>query len=232
MDVASGFGPPTILNETPYVLATAAIVTAGLLLANFLYDRGMPNYLTRKIGHAAGGLAFLLGAFWYSSAFWPIILSTSFGSVMLVTHYRKPDLFRGVGGNGRQDGAISEVWFPFIAVPVFLISWQWLQKPMLGIACLLFMAWGDGLTGLVRSYVYHKSAKGWWGSLAMLAACLIIAVLFIVPLWVGLTGAVVAVLAEQVFGRQGIVRWGDDNWAIPALSLGVILGLMALHGEL
>ncbi len=125
---------------------------------------------------------------------------------------------------------MAEVWFPLVAIPVFTISWLWLNKPAVSVASLLFMAWGDGVTGLVRSFVYHKAVKGLWGSLAMLCACLAIALVFIRPFWIGVAASVVAVITERTFGEYGILKWGDDNWAIPLASMATILGLTALTG--
>ena len=36
-------------------------------------------------------------------------------------------------------------------------------------------------------------------------------------------------IAEQSFGEYGIFKWGDDNWAIPVISMITILGLMAIN---
>ena len=127
---------------------------------------------------------------------------------------------------------MAEVWFAFIAIPVFGISWLWLNKPGVSVTSLLFMAWGDGVTGLVRSQVYHRPVKGLWGSLAMLCVCLSISWVFIRPFWIGLASSVLAVITEWVFGDIGVLKWADDNWAIPLVSMGAILGLMAAVGNL
>jgi dolichol kinase len=94
------------------------------------------------------------------------------------------------------------------------------------------MAWGDCLTGLVRSQVYGRAVKGLWGSLAMLVVCLIIAWSFIHPFWIGLLGVVVATVTEYAFGDTGHVKWADDNWAVPVVSLAVVLGIFAATGNL
>jgi dolichol kinase len=67
---------------------------------------------------------------------------------------------------------MAEVWFAWIAVPVFAIGWLWLDQPFVTISCLLFMAWGDCVTGLIRAQVYGRPVKGLWGSAAMLIVCL------------------------------------------------------------
>jgi phytol kinase len=176
--------------------------------------------------------AFLTMIFAFSSAFWPIILAFSFGLLLWLARLRRPGTFRGVGGSGRNPNVMAEVWFAWTAVPIFAIGWLWLKQPFITISCLLFMAWGDCVTGLIRAEVYHKPVKGLWGSLGMLAVCLVISWTFIKPFWIGALGAVIATITEWAFGDVGIIKWADDNWAIPAISLGAILGIAAGTGNL
>jgi hypothetical protein len=208
----------------------AAVALAGLLVSNRLYDQGIPHYVSRKLGHAIGGIAFLLCGRFFSTAVWPICLAAGFSLLLGGARLLRPLAFRGVGGGARGGHVLAEVWFPAVAIPVFGVGWYWLKLPAVAVACLLFMAWGDCVTGLVRFKVYGRPVKGIWGSLAMLVVCLAIAGFMIRPFWVGAVGAGIAVLSEWAFGDAGVIKWGDDNWAIPATSLAAIAGLMAaLH---
>ncbi len=220
-----------LINEFPLVMLVVGTVSAGLWVSNIAYDHKVPQYLSRKIGHGAGGLAYL-ASFVLSSPLWPLIISAGLGSLLLIAHLYKPNTFRGVGGSGRQKQILSEVWFAWVAVPVYLVGWMWLNRPEVAVASLLFMAWGDGITGLVRWRVYHKPAKGIWGSLAMFCTCVVISWVFIKPVWIGIVASVVATFAERVFGDYGYIKWGDDNWAIPLVSTIVLLGLMVLNGNI
>jgi len=218
----------SMLSEIPYAVMVLGVVLVGLWISNVLYDLKVPHYLSRKVGHGAGGVGFLLCGCLFSSAFWPIALSGSFALVLSGARIFKPGTFRGVGGSGRVGNVKSEVWFAAIGVPVFAVGWLWLDRPFVAVSCLLFMAWGDCLTGLVRYRVYGKPVKGLWGSVAMLVVCLVVAAAFLRPFWIGAFGAVVAVITERLFGDVGIVKWADDNWAIPVASLACILILLAL----
>lgn len=220
-----------IIAEGPYAVLVVAVVILGLWASNFAYDRGLPHYISRKIGHVLGGWAFTIGVLFFSSAAWPIILSALFSAVLFAARLLRPQTFRGVGGSSRE-GALSEVWFALVALPVFAVSWLWLQRPFVALACLLFMAWGDCVTGLVRTKFYHRPNKGLRGSLAMLLLCLLIAWVLIKPLWIGLTAAFVATITEWSFGEYGSLKWGDDNWAIPLTSLATVLVIMAALGNL
>jgi dolichol kinase len=94
------------------------------------------------------------------------------------------------------------------------------------------MAWGDMVTGITRSQIYHRPVKGLWGSVAMLITCLIIAWCFIEPFWVGAITAVVATITEWACGDIGIIKNLDDNLMIPLVSCATVFGILALIGGL
>ena len=221
-----------MVSEIPYAVMVLGVVLVGLWISNILFDLKVPHYVSRKVGHSAGGVGFLLCGLFFHTALWPIILAAGFALVLAVARITKPNAFRGVGGSGRATNVRSEVWFALIAVPVFAVGWLWLNKPLVAVTCLLFMAWGDCVTGLMRFRVYGRPVKGLWGSAAMLVVCLVISRAFLQPFWIGVVGSVVAVATEWAFGDAGIIKWADDNWAIPVTSLASILILLALTGAL
>ncbi len=47
-----------MLAELPYSVLVVGAVMVGLWLSNTLYDLKVPQYISRKVGHAAGGLGF------------------------------------------------------------------------------------------------------------------------------------------------------------------------------
>lgn len=216
----------TLAVESPYTILLIVIIVLGLWASNFAYDRGVPQYVSRKIGHGAGGLGFLLAPFVFSTAWLPITLAFAFTLILVAARFMRPATFRGVGGNGRSNDSFAEIAFSAVAVPVYLIGWLWLEQPLISAVALAFMAWGDGITGLVRARLYHNPVKGLWGSLAMLAVCLALSWLLVKPFWVGAVGSAAAVIAEYSFGDVGFVKRIDDNLAIPLVSLVVLLGLL------
>lgn len=224
-----------LVAEIPFAVLIAGAVIVGLWISNILFDAGIPHYVSRKIGHSAGGLGFLLCAFVFSSGWWPLIISLGFTLMLWVARYVRPDTFRGVGGSGRSTKAMAEIWFPLSAILVIGTGWIWLGKPILAVSCLLFMAWGDCVTGLVRSQIYGRAVKGFWGSVAMFLTCLVISWAFIKPFWIGAIASSVATVVEITSGDVSPVpflRWLDDNFAIPVASAIVIFGLLAMRGGL
>ena len=209
-----------MLAEIPFVVLIAGAGMVGLYLANLFYDYNIPQYISRKLGHLGGCVGFLLCPLLFSSFWWPLVLTTGFTALLLYARWLKPRTFRGVGGSGRPE-ALAEIHFPATGIITIGICWGLLGEPWLAIVPLLFMGGGDAITGLIRSKVYGKEIKGNWGSVGMLAACLIFAY-FIYPYWVGAAGAVTAVIAER-FTKT--TKYVDDNLTIP-LSSALVMGLL------
>ena len=211
-----------MITEIPFVLLVACASLLGLYLANVFYDYGVPQYISRKVGHLGGAVAFLLCPLLFSSSLWPLILTAAFTVLLLYARLSRPALFRGVGGSGRPD-ALAEIHFPATGVVLIGIVWGVLDMPWIAIVPLVFMGAGDAVTGIIRSAVYKKEVKGNWGSVGMLVTCTLVAVCFIEPVGVGLVGAVVATLAEKFTVTS---RFIDDNLTIPLLS-GLVMTLFA-----
>ncbi|HUV55963.1 MAG TPA: hypothetical protein VMV84_01895 [Dehalococcoidales bacterium] len=209
-----------MLAELPYVLMIAGAVLLGLYLANLFFDSGIPQYVSRKIGHLAGCVGFILCPFLFSDFRWPLILTTGFTLLLLCARLFKPDYFRGVGGSGRPQ-ALAEIHFPATGILTIGVLWGYLGQPWLAIVPLTYMGAGDAVTGLIRSKVYGKEVKGPWGSLGMLVTCLILAY-FIHPYWIGAAGAGAAIIAEKY---TKTTRYVDDNLSIPFFSA-LVMGLL------
>jgi len=210
-----------MIAEMPFVFLVACASLLGLYLANVFYDYGVPQYISRKVGHLGGAVAFLLCPLLFSSYHWPLILTAGFTGLLLYARLSRPALFRGVGGSGRPD-ALAEIHFPATGVVLIGIVWGVLDMPWVAIVPLVFMGAGDAVTGIIRSAVYKREVKGIWGSVGMFVTCVLVAVCFIEPVWVGLVGAVVATLAEKFTVTS---RFIDDNLTIP-LASGLVMALL------
>lgn len=214
-----------MLSETPYAALIAGMIITGLYLSNYFYDKGCEQYVSRKAGHGVAGMGILLCALIFSSAWWPIILASSFTLLLGVARIIKPEAFRGVGGIARQH-AFAEVYLPAAGTLSLVVGWAWLGDRWLAVVPVLFVAWGDMVTGLVRSRFYGREVKGAIGSLAMIVVCLLVAY-FYKPYWIGVIGASVATMAEKYTPlSRGL--W-DDNWTIVISSL-LVMGVLSTCG--
>ena len=196
------------------------IVMVGLYISNVLYDHNIPQYVSRKVGHVIGGVGYILSVMWFPTPLFPLILSIGFTMLLLGARFIRPSTFRGVGGSSRQN-ALAEIWFPLSGTVALLVGWVWLNNPMMALVPILYMAFGDAATGLIRATVYKKEVKGNWGSVGMLITCLAVGLMF-TPYWIAAVGAVVATLAEK-FSKAG--KWLDDNYSIIASSL-TVMGIL------
>jgi len=209
-----------VVAEIPYVILIAGAALIGLYLANLFYDYEIPQYISRKLGHFGGCVGFLLCPLLFESFWWPFILTTGFTALLLYARMFRPTTFRGVGGSGRLE-ALAEIHFPATGIVLIGILWGIVNEPWLAIVPLAFMGGGDAVTGLIRSKVYGKEIKGNWGSLGMFATCLVLAY-FVTPYWIGVAGAITAVITEK-FTRT--TRYVDDNLTIP-LSSALVMGVL------
>ena len=213
-----------MVSEIPFAILIAGAAILGLYLANLFYDtKVIPHHVSRKLGHLGGCVGFLLCPFLFSSFWWPLILTTAFTILLLCARWRKPTLFRGVGGSGRLQ-ALAEVHYPATGIIIIAIGWGVMGEPWLAIVPLAFMGGGDAITGLIRNRVYSREVKGNWGSLGMLLVCLTLAY-FLKPYWLGAAGAITAVLFEKFTPTR---HYLDDNLTVPLASFAVMAALYYL----
>lgn len=199
-----------------YALLVVVTATAGILLARALHARGVPNYLSRKVAHVTGGVAYLLCVL-FLPVWVAVGLSGAYALGMVAARIAVPSLLNGVGGEARH--AYAEITYPLAGTAALAIGWGILGDRWLALVPILYLALGDSITGLVRSYFYHRETKGWLGSVGMLGVCLLVALLYPVY-WIGAVGAVIATVAEKV---SPIARgWVDDNWILVGASLGAM----------
>ena len=194
----------------------SAFVVFALFASNFLYDKTKNFVYSRKLAHSLVGVAVLSTLWLFDSPVVPLALSLVILAVFITTHTR--EVFYGVAKRGR----LSEIYFASSCAVCFA-AW-YLVDPKIAVASTLFLAWGDGITGLVRWWTDKRHAKTLSGTAANLVACSLIALL-VTPYWVGAVGVVVAVVLEHLCGDVGRVRWLDDNLAMPLGALIVMGGL-------
>lgn len=208
------------MRETLSALVLTVGLLAVFLASNEAHRHNYPFYVSRKIAHFGAGVVIGTMPLLFTTWTWPATLSLGFLLLLAATH--RTELWHGFARPGR----IAEVAF---ALSVLVSIWAaWRVNPWLGVMPGLFMAFGDGISGIVRFSVYHREVKGWWGSLACLGVCAILALL-IAPYWVGLVGAVAFTVAEKLCGDVGRIKV-DDNLVAPLFSLAVMLPLYFLAG--
>lgn len=206
------------MHEMWAALLLAVVLLLGLYLANVVYWLGAPFYISRKVAHAASVPPMVLMPVLFDGPAWPLILTGGFLVMLAVTHPFV--VWPGFAKKGRW----SELYYP---LAVFLsIALLWDLSPWAAIVPGLWLALGDGITGIVRTLTLHREEKGWWGSLACLGVCAGIALL-VQPVWVGLVAGAVATTAERFCGdAKGALLRVDDNLAMPVAGLVVMYPML------
>jgi len=159
-------------------------------------------YMARKTIHLlSAGVSVLLAPFAFSDWQIPLILGSVMVAFTLFGHLRKPCNWFQITNN------YADVYFT-VACTVLLGAF-WNYNVWIGVLSALFLAWGDGLTGVVRYFVYKKRNKSIWGNVAMFLVCIPLAI--IMNGRVGYSGLIGAAFASIVEKFERI----DDNISIP-----------------
>ncbi|MCH1772061.1 MULTISPECIES: phosphatidate cytidylyltransferase [Metallosphaera] len=180
------------------------------------------TYVARKFIHmAGGGVVAVTSPFLLSSPLVVIVASYLMMGYLLIRRLRQPMSWFQESDN------MGEIFFSFSFGTILLVMWIleptfWeLGNKYLYVALLplIFMSFGDGVTGIVRNYVYGRRFKGFWGSVGMLILTAPLGYLLLsVP---GLLSAVIATAVE-------VLPILDDNLSVSFLSFAFLLAAVKL----
>jgi dolichol kinase len=164
------------------------------------------NYMARKTIHLlSAGVSLILCPFLFSNLLVPLLLAGLTIVLTVLGHKRK------LLGWFQEKENYADVYFTVACTLLLALFWNY--NIWIGILSCLFMAWGDGVTGLVRYVVYKRRTKGAWGNLAMLTICAGLGYFLLGH--IGLVGGILSSLIER-FEKV------DDNISVP-LSSAVIM---------
>ena len=202
-------------------IGIVTLLGVGILLgANWLTDYRVSPEVSRRVAGALGGFAFL-AAILTLDATAAFTLTFSIAAAIAMLRWVARSQLRGLRplASGSQWG---EVAYPLAGAASLAFGWALLGDRWLAFVPIGFMAWGDNVAGITRSCLRPGRRTSAWPSVAMLAVCLGVAFLY-QPYWIAAAGALAAVIAER-FRPTTHPVW-DDNWAIIAASLGVMIVL-------
>lgn len=215
------------LSQLFWAIGLGTYVLAVLFLTRIPYEamvsRGMEPiravYYTRKIVHMmAGGIGSLMVPLVFSDPWYPLIAGSGFTAFTYLAHRLGMRLYWFQTPENTNDVKFALMW----AISVSGLWWL-LGDPWLAILPSLFMAFGDGITGIVRNAVVRRRSKSPIGNLFMLLLCAPIGWYIggqadpSIPFW-GLASAVAATWVERYeFGPI------DDNVLITVTASAVLL---------
>ncbi len=199
------------------LIYAVTVVRAMKFVYDFMRSRGMKHnvavYYNRKLIHVfAGGVVALLVPFLFTSPIVPFIIAMIMAVFTYIPH-RNGKLMYWF----QVEDNMFEVNFCLMWGISMLLAWFILGSPIYALIPILFMAFGDAATGIVRNSMFKKRTKSWWGNIAMFAVCAPIGVLLLNSLW----GVPVAALASFVEHYE--FNPIDDNVLISASSFIAVL---------
>ena len=199
------------------VLLFGWVVFVVFWLSKWFYRR-YSNYRARKaIHYFAGGIVALLAPYVFYTK-WPMVLA-SFG-FFIVTYI--PHALGKRFEWFQIEGKYGEVYFTFSYFVLFSIFWD--INVWIAVTAALFMAFGDGITGIIKEHYYgrrenERAVKGLnLGNLAMFLVCAPIGYVLM-----GIPGLVAAAYASLIEAFYGV----DDNVTVPLGSAAI---MWLLHG--
>ena len=171
-------------------------------------------YYNRTVAHMlAGGVPIIASPIVFDNPIW-VLIGGVLGSIGLAsTHLMDRRLWWMQTEQNMNDATFALM----LGVSVFLI-WEYSNEPWLAILPSLFMAFGDGVTGIIRNKMFKRRTKSAWGNVGMAVLCLPLGY-FIgmmsepeIPLWGLISGIVASVVERYEFGVI------DDNILIVVFS--------------
>ncbi len=213
-----GITPSAMLHDLlPAVVLMLWVVFVVYFVSRWVYGfavrKGYPplsaTYFGRKTIHIlAAGLVAAIIPFTFKEPLIPLIMALLLSVAVYLPHRT------GKLSTWFQDpNNFYEVDFTIMWGLVLFLTWFLDHSFLLGVVPVLFMAIGDGVTGIVRNLRYRKRVKAWEGSAAMLVISVPLGMLLG---WAGVVAAVLSTFAE----RQ---KYVDDNIAVPIVALSVLV---------
>ncbi len=176
-------------------------------------------YYVRKLVHMfAGGVGSIMVPLVFTDPWYPLVSGLLLTMLLYITHFTGWRFYWFQTKDNRNDVKFALMWSGSVS-----LLWWLLNDPWLAILPALYMAFGDGITGVVRNAMIQKRSKHPIGNVFMLILC--------APLgwWIGglayppiaewgLLSAIVATVIERYeFGPI------DDNILITVAASAVLL---------
>ncbi len=207
--------PEYIIHDTIIALPIFLLVLLVVyVFSRMVYHLTGSNYKARKFIHfAAGAVAAILAPYLFYTPFIFVIMSFILFLIVYFPHKKGSLLYWF-----QIERKYGEVYFTFAYFALFSIFWY--IDINIAIASALFMAIGDGVTGLIKERYYgrreeEKKVKGLnLGNLGMWIVSTPIGYYYC-----GWAGVIAATFASLIESFEGI----DDNVTIPFGSAAIIV---------
>lgn len=209
-----------ILLSVFLTLYTVLVLLSTKYLYKYSKKKGLDHkdavYYNRKVVHIfAGGVVALFVPF-YQSPFFPLIAGFLLGLVTYLSHLKGDTLYWFQNKKDVNDVSFCLMW----GLSIFVL-WIIFDNPWLAILPAVFIAFGDGVTGIIRNMFLGNRSKHYIGNIFMAIVCIPLGYylggLAGIALW-GVLAAIVSSIVERY--EYGPI---DDNILIAVSSTLVLL---------
>jgi phytol kinase len=220
--------PENLPMELLAALMLFAYVTAVIMGLRKLYEEllkrgfaeGRAVYLNRKLIHVfGGGVTSLLVPVLFTSPLIPLLFSLLAAGIMLSYHRRGRLLQWFQVEENTYEANFAVVWGVSL-----LLLWLLFGTARYAVVPLIFISFGDAVTGFARNLLLGQRSKHWVGTLAMLGVTLPLGAIY-----AGLVGAAAAAASSLV---ERLERNPIDDNVLIGLSSTIILVLGGYAGLL
>ena len=214
-------------SQLLWACALALYVFAVVFLTRIPYQmmvtRGVEPiravYYNRKIIHMAGaGVPSLFVPLVFTSWWYPMLGGVILGLFLYAAHASGRRLYWFQIEENLNDVTFAVMWWITLG-----LLWWLLGDPWLAILPAVFMAFGDGVTGVIRNYFIRRRTKHVIGNVGMLLVSVPLAWLIgsqadpALPVWAVIAATVASVVERYEFGPI------DDNILIAIASTLILL---------
>jgi hypothetical protein len=163
-------------NEIFWVVVLAVYAFCIILLTRLFYDylikkrfkKNVAVYYNRKIIHIfAGGIVVLAVPFVFDSPWYPILAGVLLAVLMYLFHASGRILYWFQTKEDFNDVSFCFMW----AIAIFIL-WQIFNDPWIAVIPPAFIAFGDGITGIVRNFAFKERRKHPIGNIYMAGVCI------------------------------------------------------------
>ncbi|MEM3668875.1 MAG: dolichol kinase [Candidatus Bathyarchaeia archaeon] len=197
-----------------WVIFVAAAFTKALYayMKRRNFEHNVAVYYNRKTIHVlTGGLVAILVPFIFKTPIFPFVMAMLLSIFLYIPHKVGKLMYWFQTEDNTYEVSFCIMWGMMIT-----LGWMVSEGNFwFGVLPVIFMSFGDALTGIVRNILYKKRTKSWWGNLAMAS--------FSIPIGaaLGIAGALAGATASFIehFESNPI----DDNITVPLTSFMILL---------
>jgi phytol kinase len=205
------------------VIYTVVIVYVTKLFYSIMISKNIKKddalYYNRKFVHILAGGVVTLFVPLYSTPYFPLIAGFLLTIFTYISHREGGKLYWFQSNRDFNDVNFCLMW----GISIFIL-WVLLDSPWIAIIPAAFMAFGDGITGIIRNWLFKKRFKHPIGNVFMAIVCIPIGFIFGSYAGIAFGGVIAAIIAS--IGERYEYGLLDDNIII-TISSALVLVLYA-----